>query len=205
MQRTPEWHAMRCGKFTASNVAKLMSGTDSKPASGYWDVVTEVALERVTGEQREGYMSGPMLRGIELEDEACEWYALTRDVDLVSVDFVDHPTVPMSGCSPDRLVGDDGLLEMKCPMHKAHWDYLLNSKLLASAYRYQCQWQMACTGRQWCELASYHPDFMGERFKPGSEMVVVRIQRDEEVIESIIKRIERAERDVMTRVERVAA
>jgi hypothetical protein len=95
------------------------------------------------------------------------------------VGFVPHPSIPASGASPDGLVGDDGLLEIKCLIKANHIDILLTEKI-DDKHMYQMLWQMACTGRQWCDFVSYNPE-LPEHMR----LFVKRVHRDEEEINRI--------------------
>ena len=90
--------------------------------------------------------------------------------------MVPHPTIAMSGASPDGLVSSDGLIEIKCPETKAHIDTLL-SKAAPTKYIPQMQWQMACTGRAWCDFVSFDP-----RMPADLQMFVCRVLRDDDLI-----------------------
>jgi predicted phage-related endonuclease len=97
-------------------------------------------------------------------------------VDVQEVGFVDHPAIDMTGASPDGLIDADGLLELKCPMTATHIGTLLGQSV-PSKYIAQIQWQLACTGRQWCDFASYDP-----RLPESMRLFVLRVQRDDAAI-----------------------
>ena len=99
-------------------------------------------------------------------------YEFYRNLDANKVAFVDHPTIPMSGASPDRLVGVDGLIELKCPNTSTHLASLLGAPI-DSDYLKQMYWQMACTGRGWCDFVSYDP-----RMPEHMRLHVKRVHRD---------------------------
>ena len=117
-----------------------------------------------------------MAHGTATEPEARAAYSFHHDADVSEIAFVDHPTIPMAGASPDGLIGEDGLLEIKCPNTATHLDTLASGKP-AGKYVTQMQWQMACTGRQWCDFASYDP-----RLPEHLRLFVTRIPRDGELI-----------------------
>jgi hypothetical protein len=110
--------------------------------------------------------------GTDKEPEARAAYCFMADVDVVEVGFIDHPTIAMTGASPDGLVGDDGMLEIKCPLTATHLDTLLGG-VVPAKYFSQMQWQMACAGRQWCDFVSYDP-----RLPEPMRLFIQRVPRD---------------------------
>jgi putative phage-type endonuclease len=176
IQGTDAWHAMRRGKVTASRVADLMAKTKSGPAASRGNYMAELLCERLTGESQPFFMNDAMRWGTEKEPEARSAYSFHTDNDVTEIAFVDHPTIKMAGASPDGLIGTDGLLEIKCPLTATHLDTLATGKPKGS-YVTQMQWQMACTGRQWCDFASYDP-----RLPEAMRLFVTRIPRDPALI-----------------------
>ena len=179
-QGTTEWHAMRLGKVTASRIADVMSkGKGSAESAGVRNYRAQLVCERLTGQKEDSYINSAMQRGTDLEPMARECYEFLQGVTVDQIAFVDHPTVPMSGASPDGLVGDDGLVEIKCPNTATHLDYL-ESISAPSNYILQMLWQMACTGRQWCDFVSYDP-----RLPEELQLLVVRYHRVDSEIQAI--------------------
>jgi putative phage-type endonuclease len=176
-QRSPEWYAARLGKVTASRVADVVATIKS---GGYGaaraNYMAQIIAERLTGERQPEYVSTAMQNGIDTEAEALSAYEFRTDAEVFAVAFIDHPTIPTSGASPDGLVGIDGLVEIKCPNTATHIDTLLSGKV-PSKYIDQMQWQMACTGRQWCDFASYD-----SRMPESMRLFVKRVPRDEKRI-----------------------
>lgn len=186
-QRSDDWYAARLGKFTASGIGKLMAGGAGKTRAAY---LRGIRFERMTGKPASDYTNAAMERGIELEAEARLSYELVTGLTVVETGFVLHPELPMAGASPDGLVGDTGLVEIKCP----GWDQHLRTmdgEAVKRDYLLQMQWQMACCEREWCDFVSYHPDFPAPR-----DMLVQREKRDEEVIALIREAIEDAEAEL---------
>jgi putative phage-type endonuclease len=140
----------------------------------------ELIAERLTGRPADSYTSADMLHGIETEDEARANYELAKCCEVQQVGFVDHPTIAMSGASPDGLVGEDGLLELKCPKTATHLNWVLGDTPIPRKYLLQMQWQLACTKRQWCDFASYDP-----RLSPELQLHVERVERDAALIRSM--------------------
>lgn len=183
MQQTTEWFAERLGKATASRIADIIAKTKTGPSASRQSYAVQLALERITGLREEGFTSAAMQRGTEMEAEARAMYeAATGDL-VREVGFVQHPRIDMSGASPDGLVGD-GLLEIKCPDSKQHLEYMQLGTVPAK-YRPQVQWQMACTGRPWCDFVSYDP-----RFPERLRLHVVRVPRDDAYIAEIETEVE---------------
>lgn len=178
-QRTEEWFAQRLGKATASRIVDVVAKTKSGYSTSRENYKVELALERITGYKAESFKSVYMEQGTELEDEARAEYCQIKGVEVVEVGLIDHPTIPMSGASPDGLVGEDGLVEIKCPISATHLKTLRSQKP-DSQYLKQMMWQMACTGRKWCDFVSYDP-----RMPDGLTFFVTRIKRDEKVIKEL--------------------
>lgn len=153
-QGSPEWFALRVGVLSASRFKDMLM----KPTTaGYRDLIAELATERLVGQPaRDGFTSHHMQRGIELEAEARSLYEFDQNVDVDQITFVYRDDSKLVGCSPDGMVGDDGLLEIKCPKLATHVGYLLRGKL-PTEYAPQVYGQMLVTGRSWCDFVSYHP------------------------------------------------
>jgi putative phage-type endonuclease len=132
--------------------------------------------ERLTGTVQASFTNAAMIHGTETEPEARRAYEFFVDRDVQQVGFVPHPTIAMAGASPDGLVGDDGLLELKCPNSATHIETLLLGRI-PEKYHFQMQFQMACTGRQWCDFASYD-----NRLPERMRLFVKRVARDADAI-----------------------
>ena len=178
-QGTPEWFAMRLGKVTASRVTDVLAKVKTGEAVTREDYRTELVVQRLTNKPSEPFTNAAMEWGVEQEPMARITYEAHANVFVEQVSFVDHPTIEWFGCSPDGLVGEDGLLECKCPSSKNHIKYLLGGKPPAR-YFPQMQCQMAVTGRKWCDFVSYDP-----RLPEDLQLFVVRLERDEEYIKSM--------------------
>jgi len=176
-QGTPEWHALRCGKVTASRVADIMrSGKGNAPSASRARYMGELAAERLTGVAQKTFKSADMQWGNDTEDQARSVFAFERGLNVETIAFVEHSTIEMSGASPDGIIGDDGLVEFKCPASHTHISTLLSDKINPDYVR-QMQWQMACPGRQWCDFASYDP-----RMPAEMSLYVTRFYRDDAAI-----------------------
>jgi putative phage-type endonuclease len=175
-QGTAEWFAARVGKVTASRVADVIARTKSGWGAGRANYAAQLVAERLTGEPAETFSNAAMQWGTCTEPEARRAYCFRQDVDVLEVGFVDHPSIAMTGASPDGLIGEDGLVEIKCPQTATHIATLLG-RSVPSKYITQIQWQLACTGRQWCDFASYDP-----RLPESMRLFVARVPRDDAMI-----------------------
>ena len=155
-QRSPEWFASRLGKVTASRVADVIAKTKSGYSASRDNYMAQLICERLTGQQGESFTNAAMTWGTETEPLARSAFEAYADVMVEEVGFVPHPSIEISGASPDGLVGLFGMLEIKCPNTATHIDTLL-TQTVPSKYITQMQWQMACCERQWCEFVSFDP------------------------------------------------
>lgn len=177
-QGSNEWFQMRLGKVTASRIADLMSKVKSGESAGRKKLKNELARERLTGKRIESYTNAAMERGTALEPLARASYEVKMGLFIDQLPFVNHPVISMAGCSPDGLIGNDGLIEIKCPLPDNHLEHFINDgKDLISRYYAQVQFQMACTERKWCDLVSFDPDI-----SEPLQLFIKRIHRDEEFI-----------------------
>lgn len=196
IQGTPEWFAARCGKFTGSRFADLMSVTNSGPSASRANLIVTLALERITGQPEQTYENDAMRRGKELEPLARGAYeAHTGDL-VTEVGFIAHPELPYVGVSPDGLIDSDGMVELKCPASQAKHLIYLRNEAHALEYRWQVQGQLWVAERQWCDLTSYDP-----RFPDGLQLAIVRIHRDERAIKELREACDMAEAEVRDIVE----
>tara|TARA_R110000868_G_scaffold147104_2_gene368283 strand:- start:1916 stop:2527 length:612 start_codon:yes stop_codon:yes gene_type:complete len=178
-QRSPEWFASRLGKVTASMVTTVASKSVARKK-----YLNQLITERLTGRAVPVYVNQAMQHGMDYEDEARDLYinyvGLLKDVDVREEGFVNHPTISMAGASPDGLIGDIGLIEIKCPQLLTHTEVLATQDINIK-YQHQMQWQLACMPeRKWCDFVSYHPDFPDEH-----KLLILRVDRDDELINSL--------------------
>lgn len=176
VQGSPEWFAVRCGKVTASRVADVIAKTKTGYGASRANYAAELIAERLTQSTAPGFTNAAMQWGTDQEPHARAAYSFLHNVDVEEIAFVDHPEIAMSGASPDGLVGLDGLVEFKCPNTATHLDTLL-SETVPGKYITQMQWQMACTGRAYCDFASFDP-----RLPPSMQLFVKRVERDASLI-----------------------
>lgn len=190
-QGTPEWSRQRCGAFTASRAADLMAKTKSGPSASRANLIALLAIERLTGQPVETYQNAAMARGTELEAQARDAYAFANDVIVEECGYIKHPTIANCGCSPDGLIGDEGLLEIKCPSAMAKHLDALRSGGHAREYRWQIQHQLFVTGRRWVDVVSYDP-----RFPSELQIATVRVLPDHKAFEELEAEIRASEKEV---------
>lgn len=196
-QRTDEWYTARLGKATASRMGDIMAKTKTGYGASRENYKFELALERITQRKAPGFTSAAMQWGIDTEPAARSAYEIATGGFVTEVGLIDHPTIRMAGASPDGLVGDDGVLEIKCPESKKHFETLVTKKP-STDYVLQMQWQMACTGRQWCDFVSFDP-----RFPEHLQVFMVRINRDSELIAQMEAEVTKFLSEVDELVERI--
>lgn len=171
-QGTLEWFNERLGKVTASRVADVIAKTKTGWGSSRANYAAQLVAERLTGKVTDSYRNAAMDWGIMTEPDARVAYEFLTDATVEHVGFVPHPTIAMSGASPDGLIGNDGLVEIKCPNTATHIETLLGQSV-PGKYITQMQWQMACTGRKWCDFVSFD-----SRMPESMRLFVKRIERD---------------------------
>ncbi|HEY1878459.1 MAG TPA: YqaJ viral recombinase family protein [Caulobacteraceae bacterium] len=197
LQRTPQWYAQRLGKVTASRVSHVIAKTKTGVSALRANYAADLIAERVTGRPGENYVSGPMQWGIDHEDEARACYQDQFNVEVVEAEFVDHPEIAWSGASPDGYVEADGLIEIKCPNTATHIATLLGMPP-ATEHLAQMQWQMACSGRLWCDYASFDP-----RLPESMRLHVCRVLRNTSVILELEVEVSAFLDDIAERVARL--
>lgn len=174
VQGTDEWKAARLGKVTASRIADVVTKTRAGWGASRANYMAELLVERLTGIPTEGYINGAMQHGTATEPEARMEYQMRTGLPVDLVGFAPHPTIARAGCSPDGFIGDDGLVEIKCPNSATHIETLLGRPIIPGKYLKQIQFQLACTGRQWCDFVSYDP-----RLPERMRLFIHRVERDE--------------------------
>jgi putative phage-type endonuclease len=175
-QGTPEWLELRRGKVTASRVADILAKTKTGTSVSRQNYLIELALQRITKTIEPSYTNSYMEWGTATEPQARVAYEVHTNNFVDQVPFIDHSTIQEFGCSPDGLVGADGLLEIKCPSSATHWEYF-KAKEPPKKYFIQMQAQMAVTKAKWCDFVSFDP-----RFPERSQLLIVNVPRDAEFI-----------------------
>lgn len=183
-QGTDEWFQQRLGKVTASRISDVIAKTKTGVSTSRQNYLVQLVSERLTGKKGESFVNQAMLDGIERESAARELYMRTRGVSVTEVGFFDHPTIAMSGASPDGAVNAEedgkyaGLIEIKCPIETTHTNTLM-SKSVPSKYKPQIQWQMASVSPnvKWVDFISFNPNF-----PDTMQLFVARVERDNDYI-----------------------
>lgn len=179
-QGTAEWKQARAGMVTASRICDVLAKIKSGEAAARRDYKAQLVVETLIGAPVEDtYTNAAMQWGTEQEPFARASYELLTGAMVDQVGFVLHPTIERAGASPDGMVGEDGLLEIKCPKTATHLNYVLVGEVPLE-YQNQMQWQMACTGREWCDFVSYDP-----RLPEHLQLFVRRLERNQGFINVI--------------------
>lgn len=174
IQGTPEWFDVKRGKISASHIKDIQAGGKGLTRDKYQ---TQIVLERLTGKTAETYSSPDMERGIELEADARRCYEFDKGVQVDQVGFIDHPFIENYGCSPDGLVGEDGMCEIKTVIPTTMLSYI-DSREIPVNYQKQMQGQMDCAERKWNDFVAYCPDM-----PINLQLLVIRLERDEAQIQ----------------------
>jgi len=187
-QGSEAWHEEKLGLFSGTKFQTVVSGKETK---GYKDLILNIAGEIISGIKDETYSNAIMERGIEMEAEAVKEYELTYDLTSEETglclmdDFIEW-----IGISPDRLIGEDGGLEIKCPLMKTHLGYI-NENKLPNEYKWQVQGALLVTGRKWWDFMSYYPNM-----KP----FIIRVYPDEKMHDKLMIRLKEAIEDVIEQI-----
>lgn len=199
-QRSQEWLQARVGHVTASAFKRVMG---RKKDGGYLqdrkDYLMQVVSERLSGQPTSHYVTPSMQWGVEQEPAARDAYKLKTGFDVLEVGFIKHPTL-MVGVSPDGIVdcdGENGLIEIKCPNTTTHCAYILGGTL-PDEHKAQVQGQMWITGFQWCDFVSFDP-----RMPTGLQLMVLRVQRDDEFIKLLEAEVASFLTDVDNMIEQI--
>jgi putative phage-type endonuclease len=155
-QGSQEWLQERLGHVTASRLSDVLATIKTGEAASCRNYRAELVAQRLTGNIESSFTNAAMQWGTDNEPIARSEYEVRTGVFVDQVGFIKHPTIEWSGASPDGLVGDSGLIEIKCPNTATHIDTLLTGKI-PSQYENQMLWQIACTGREWCDFVSFDP------------------------------------------------
>ena len=182
-QRSEEWFAARLGKVTASRVADVIAKTKTGYSASRDNYMAQLICERLTGQQGESFTNAAMQHGTETEPLARSAYENRRSLLVKEVGFINHPRIEMSGASPDGLVADDGLVEIKCPNTATHIDTLLSQKV-PTKYITQMQWQMLCCQRKWCDFVSFD-----NRLPENLQLFVQEVEFDPEYCAMLEKEV----------------
>lgn len=178
-QGTAEWFAQRVGKLTASRMADVLATAKSGPSASRKNYLAQLVAERMTGQPAETFSNAAMAWGNEHEPLARAEYEIITNRSVEQIAFVDHPEIEWCGASPDGLVPDYGLVEIKCPNTATHIEYLL-AGVPPAKYKPQMLLQLACTGMAWCDFVSYDP-----RMPEEHRLFVVRFEPKRAEIDAV--------------------
>ena len=179
-QRTEEWLDARLGCVTASRTADILAKTKSGYSASRDNYMAELLCERLTGASQVGFSSAAMQWGTETEPQARMAYEILTGRSVEETGFVLHPQIEHFGASPDGLIGEDGLIEIKCPNTNTHINTLLGEKI-PQKYLVQMHVQMICTQRDWCDFVSFDP-----RLPVNMQMLVKRVELDPNLEDQIL-------------------
>lgn len=194
-QGTDAWRQARCGSVGASDAPRVVRRIKSGGFSADRDsLMAEKVLERLTNTPVEIYKTAAMLQGTAREPEARLLYEMVKGSEVEQVGLVEHPSITGSHASPDGLIGDTGLIEIKCPLPAAHLDTLLG-ETISNDHLVQMHWQMACTGRVWCDYVSFNPDF-----PTRMQLWIKRVHREPSLIAGLEREIATFIKDVEAKV-----
>lgn len=202
LQNNPEWYQDRLFHFTSSELYKLLSEPREKAKKEAGEL-SESAKTYVYDKISEYITNGTCLDYKELNTREVQWgkdleiparhvYEKARDVQVSDCGFYEYN--PYFGGSPDGLVGDDGIIEIKCPfntsVHVKHLRMKTQEDLAKGYFEYyvQIQGNFIATGRKWCDFISYDPRCQNELFA----LKVLRIERDEELIQKCLEKLAKA-------------
>lgn len=180
-QQSEAWHQVRCGRITSIRFKNLVS---KETTDSYKDLLTNIACEIITGQMEEIYTNALMEKGIETEPEARKEYESVFGIEVKQAGFIipdeENKYHEWIGISPDGLLPDNGILEIKCPLMRTHFEYIEANKL-PSEYRYQVQGQLFVTGFDYCDFMSYVENM---------KLFVIRVYPDKELFKEFERRLD---------------
>lgn len=194
-QRTDGWLTDRCGRVTASAIYKVMAKTKTGYGADRANYHAQLVAERLTGVPADSFTNAAMQWGVDTEEQARAMYSLEVGESVIETGFHPHPSILFSGASPDGLVGEMGLVEIKCPNTATHIATLTGASI-DRKYLLQMQWQMECTGRDWCDFASFDP-----RLPDEMQLHIRRVERDEALLAEIREEVTKFLTEVADTVE----
>jgi putative phage-type endonuclease len=178
-QGSEAWFAERAGHCTASRASDVLARIKVGEAAERRKYRIQVVTERLTGIPVQGFQNAAMAWGTQTEPQAREAYEAETGELVQQVGFIKHPEIVWVGASPDGCIGDDGLLEIKCPESTTHLEWM-DAERLPPKHVAQVQFQLWVTGRQWCDFVSYDP-----RFPEALRLFTLRVKRDDKYIENL--------------------
>lgn len=196
VQGSELWAKLRCGYITPSRLYDALNVYEKGKNAGKFTAEREnyrieLICERLTGNPYPHFVTREMQWGLDHEAEAATEYELDAGVLVERCGFVLHPEVSMFGASPDRLVGDDGLMQIKCPTTKTHLSWKLRKAAVPAEYLAQIQGELSCTGREWCDFVSFDP-----RLPEHLQLFVQRVHRDDTIISALEREVADFNREI---------
>jgi putative phage-type endonuclease len=180
-QGTPEWFAERLGRVTASRLADVLAKTKTGYSASRANYMTQLVLERITKTRAESYSNAAMEWGVTQEPFARAAYEAHTGQMVEEVGFIQHPDIEDAGASPDGLVGDDGMVEIKCPSSSTALEcWLIHAQggnPVDAKYYAQMQFQMRCADRSWVDYVVFDP-----RMPVKAQLFIYRVQRNAEFL-----------------------
>lgn len=199
-QGTEGWFADRLGKVTASRLADVLAKTKTGYSASRNNYMTQLVLETITQSRAESYTNLAMAWGTEQEPFARAAYEAKTGQMVEEVGFLPHPTIALAGASPDGLVGDDGMVEIKCPSTSTALECWLTQSQggnpVDGKYFAQMQWQMRCADRSWCDYVVFDP-----RMPAKAQLFVTRVERDEEWLKNAEEEVNKFLAEMQAKVE----
>jgi len=180
-QRSEEWHNIRLGRVggSESSVLSVKGKSESGLGAAAFTLLYEKAYEIIQKEPvKENIVTFAMQRGMDLEPEAIHEYELSKMVKVNQVGYILNSDFKYAGYSPDGLVGEDGLIEVKCPGNSEFMRQIITNEI-PKQYFFQMQWGMFISGRKWCDYVVYNPDY------DKSPLYIDRVDRIEKTIETL--------------------
>ena len=186
-QRSHKWYKLRGTRFTGSDGAVLRVGGKGMETATIKKIVWKLSTNPTPVLDNDNYY---MMTGTKLEPIAKELYCKVNNTNALEIGFISKGEY--FGCSPDGLVGTDGLLEIKCPAEHTYINYLLCKKDedVVKEYEDQIQWNLFVSGRKWCDLFIYCGNEAGKGYF-FCPYLSVRVYRDEEMIAKMLEGVEK--------------
>jgi hypothetical protein len=182
IQGSELWAELRCGDVTASRAADVIAMIEKGKNKGQEkaersDYRTELICERLTGIPYQHVITREMQWGRDHEDAAADAYASHTGAPVARCGYVIHPTIARFGSSPDRWVGDVGLLQIKCPKTNTHLEWMMAGTIPVKHVA-QMLAEFSCDpARQWCDFMSFDP-----RLPEHLQKFILRYHRDDKLI-----------------------
>jgi len=194
-QRSESWFAARCGSLGASQLNEALATTKNGWGASRENLKSRIVAEKHTGKPTETFQNAAMVWGVETEDQARKAYEAATGTFVDEMGIAFHPVLQHTHASPDGLVGEDGLIEIKCPNTTTHIDTLTDEKV-PSKYINQMQWQMRCTDRQWCDYVSFDP-----RLPKHLQLFIKRVDRDDAAIAELETKVAEFLTEVQSKID----